>query len=239
MSRSTVVVRAVMMFVIGGGTGSVVTAQTAPADRPSTRDIIVTATRSVELAPDFAEVQIGVRTRDADAARAAEQHAVIATAVRAALRSLGFPAESLPTTGYAVQPEYDPQRNRPSGYSVQSTIQVHIHDLTRVGRVIDAALGAGANGVHGLSFESTRRDAMRLQAIERAVQAAREEAAAIARAAGGRLGALLEANSGEASIPYERAGRVMALATTDTPIEPGSLQVTATVTTRWEFLPNP
>jgi uncharacterized protein YggE len=214
-------------------------AQTPPADKPPVREIVVTATRSVDLAPDYASVQIGVRTRDPDAARAAQQHAAIATAVRGALTSLGFAAESLPTVSYSVQPEYDPQRNRPTGYSVHSSIEIHIHDLARVGRVIDAALAAGANGVQGLSFQSTRRDAARLQAIERAVQAAREEAAVAARAAGGRLGALLEANTGETAIPLRRTRMEAAMLVAETPIEPGALEVTATVTTRWEFVPNP
>lgn len=214
-------------------------AQAPTPERPS-REIVVSATRSVDLAPDYAELYVGVTTRDADAGRAGEQHARIAQAVRAALRALRFAAESLPTIGYQVRPEYERPRNRPVGYTVESRIQVRVHDLTRVGPVIDAALGAGANMVSGLTFESTRRDAARLEALASAMQAAREEAEAMARAAGGRLGALLEASSGGPA--YPRAQReVMALASmqAETPITPGTLEISATVTTRWEFVPNP
>jgi hypothetical protein len=214
-------------------------AQTPGAERP-TREITVTTTRSVDLAPDHAVLYLGVTTRDPDAARAGEQHAGIAQRVRAALGALGFRAESLPTIGYTVRPEYDRDRNRPIGYSAQSRIQVRVHDLGRVGRVIDAALGAGANVVSGLSFESTRSDRARLDALARAVAAAREEAEAIARAAGGRLGALLEANTGEVGfIRGAREVMMRAQGEVETPIMPGTLEITATVTTRWEFIPNP
>lgn len=214
-------------------------AQTPGAERP-TREITVTTTRSVDLAPDHAVLYLGVTTRDADAARAGEQHARISQSVRAALGALGFGPESLPTIGYTVRPEYDRDRNRPIGYSAQSRIQVRVHEFTRVGRVIDAALGAGANVISGLSFESTRSDRARLDALARAVAAAREEAEAIARAAGGRLGALLEANT--EGVGFARAGRevmMRAAAEVETPITPGTLEITATVTTRWEFITSP
>jgi uncharacterized protein YggE len=153
---------------------------------------------------------------------------------------MGFPAESLPTIGYTVQPEYDRERNRPIGYSVRGAVEARVHDLTRVGRVMDAALAAGANRVSGLSFESTRREAGRLEAIGLAVRAARAEAEAIAREAGGTLGSLLQANTGDVGV-FRGAARMaeMAVAAVETPITPGTLEVTATVTTHWEFAPRP
>ena len=52
--------------------------------------------------------------------------------------------------------------------------------------MIDAALGAGATNIAQLTFESSKREAARLEALARAVQRARREAEAIARASGGR-----------------------------------------------------
>jgi len=204
---------------------------TPPAPRP----IVVTVTRSVTVPPDYAVLHITVRIRDPDAARAGEQHAATATRVRAALRDLGFPAESLATVSYTLNPEYDQQR-RPTAYAVMSTIEARQHDLARVGRVIDAALGAGANGIANLSFRSTRQEAARLDAIAQAVEAGRQEAEVIARAAGGRLGALLEASTDGGGPVYPR-GVMMRTLAVDTPVEPGDVDVAATVTTRWEFVP--
>lgn len=207
------------------------------AREPPRREIVVTATRSVTLTPDHAVLHLTVLTRQPDAARAGEEHSRLARSVRAALGRLGFPAESLPTIGYSVRPEYERDRTRPAAYQAQSTISVRVHDLSLVGRVIDASLAAGANQVTGLRFESTRQNTGRLEALARAVEAAREEARSIAAAAGGRLGGLLQASTGGDVVPMARGVRMQELVAADTPIEPGTLETTATVTTRWEFLP--
>ncbi len=210
-------------------------AQAAPPEQPPPF-IAVTATESVTLSPDYAALDITVRARDSDAARAGEQHAATASRVRAALGALGYPRDSLPTVAYRVTPEYDPERGRPVAYSATSTVRVHVHDLARVGRVMDTALAAGANGIDRLTFASTASEAARLDAVAKAVEAARREAAAIARAAGGRLGPLLEANSGGVVTPLYEAGIQMRAAGGETPIEPGDIRVSATVTTRWAFV---
>ena len=229
-------IRTFSAVLVVGLAPALASAQT-PAERPL-REIVVTASRTVDLAPDYAVVHLGVEARNGDAARAGADHARIATAVREALRPLGFPAESLPTIGYIVQPEYDRERNRPVAYVVRGAVEARVHDLTRVGRVIDVALTAGANRVSGLRFESTQQDAARLRAVELAVGAARAEAEAIARAAGGTLGSLLQATTGDYAVPRMRAAtREMSMAAAETPIEPGTIDVTATVTTTWEFVP--
>lgn len=202
--------------------------------------ITVSATGSVSLEPDYAVILVSVVTRDAQAARAGEQNARQATAVRQVLRQLlRVPDDSLPTVHYSVDTEYDRERGRPSGYAARSTIEARVRDLTAVGRLVDAALGAGATNIANIRFESTRRDAARLQALARAVESARGEAEAIARAAGGELGALLEVTTGPMTIRRAREVAVaaaMRAAAPDTPISPPELEVTATVTARWAFV---
>lgn len=198
-------------------------------------EIAVSGTGTVTVSPDYAKVQLTVVTRDAEAARAGQANARAMTAVRGALRSLlGVPDDSLPTVSYTVSLDYD--RGRPVGYQARSVIGVTVRNLARVGAVIDAALGAGANSVSQLRFESTREEAARLEALEQAVQSARRQAEAIARAAGGRLGPLLSVStSGPIPIPgREIAMRAMAA---ETPVEAPALDVTAMVNARWTFLP--
>lgn len=207
----------------------------ALAQEPKGPEIAVMGTGTVTVSPDFAVVQFTVISRDAEAARAGQANARAMAAVRGALRSLlSVPDDSLPTVSYSVGADYD--RGRPVGYQAQSAIEVTVHDLGRVGGVIDAALGAGANNVSQLRFESTKEEAARLEALGRAVQSARRQAEAIARAAGGRLGPLLSVSSGG---PIPLAGREMAMRTmaAETPVEAPTLEVTATVNARWTFIP--
>ncbi len=203
----------------------------APRHEP---EIVVSGTGTVTLTPDYAVIQVSVVTRDDLAARAGGDNARTMNAVRAALKSLlGVPDDSLPTVAYSVDTQYD--RGRPSGYQATSALEVRTA-LGRVGPVIDAALGAGATNISQLTFESTKREAARLEALARAVQRARREAEAIARASGGRLGSLLSATTTGAVAfegPQIRAMRTMA----ETPIAPPPLEVTATVTVHWAFVP--
>jgi len=227
-----------LALLLGSGVVAPVTAQEAPGGRrDQPPEVSVTGTGTVTLSPDYAVVQLSVVTRDAEAARAGQANAKAMTAVREALRSLlHVPDDSLPTVSYAVSADYD--RGRPAGYQARSALEATVHDLAKVGAVIDAALGAGANSVSQLRFESTKQEAGRLDALAQAVQSARRQAEAIAHAAGGRLGPLLGVATGG---PVVREGGVVmamrAMAAPETPVEAPTLEVTATVNARWIFIP--
>lgn len=224
---------AALMAAAGAGRAFSQEAPGARRDQPP--EIAVMGTGTVTLSPDYAVVQLSVVTRDAEAARAGQANAKAMTAVRGALRSLlGTPDDSLPTVSYSVDADYD--RGRPVGYQARSGIEVTVRDLARVGAVIDAALGAGATNVSQIRFESTKSDVARQEALSRAVQSARRDADAIARAAGGRLGPLLGvATSGP--MPFPQPQMAMRAMAAETPVAPPSLEVTATVSARWIFIP--
>jgi len=75
-------------------------------------------------------------------------------------------------------------------------------------------------------------------ALAVAVANARADAEALARAAGGSLGALIEMTTGEPQVrPVEMAMARVAAAAPRTPIEAGQQTVEATVTARWLFVP--
>jgi uncharacterized protein YggE len=232
--------RRVAPFVVAG---CVVFAQAGPlraqdtAQDAAPRAITVTATGTVSLSPDRAVLRVGITTRGNTAAEAASQNAEIVSHVRDALQRLGFQRDSITTASYTVFPEFDQQSRdrRIVGYTTQSALEVRIGDLTKIGRTIDAALGAGATGVEQLRFESSAADSARLDALTIAVRRARLEAETIARAAGGELGPMLESStsSGGRPIVLARTDAMMARAATD--VTPGDLDVSATVTARWEF----
>jgi uncharacterized protein YggE len=72
-----------------------------------------------------------------------------------------------------------------------------------------------------------------------AVTRARADAEAMARAGGGTLGPLLEVSSvpsGPQPV-IEMGNLIRARAAEQTPINPGALTVTVSVTARWQFVP--
>jgi len=203
--------------------------------------IQVTAQSEVKVAPDRATIRISVQTRGETAAEAATQNATKQNAVLSSLRKLGIPNDRLSTADYSIQPNYRYEPNRepiPAGYIVTNTIIAELHDLTQVGKVIDAAVSNGSNMISSLEFYAANTDSARQSALAAAIKKARAEALVAAKAAGGTLGALLElSTSGESVIPphpIPMYGKVMD-AVAPTPINPGQQAVVVSVYTRWVF----
>ena len=198
-----------------------------------------------KLTPDRAAVNINVQTRATSAAAAAADNATRTRAVLDALGKLGLPKDQLATEGYTVYPEMQYDKNggspRVSGYVVTNTVRAETKRTEQAGAMVDAALGAGANMVNGLSFYASSIDEARRQAIAAAVASARADADAMARAAGGTLGSLIELSTGGPTLPprpmYEMAKAQIQTRAAETPVNPGQQTVTVFVQAKWRFNP--
>jgi uncharacterized protein YggE len=206
--------------------------------------ILAGGTGEVQLAPDRATIMLGVQSRATTVSQATSDNARRQRAIIDTLRALGLGSDQLTTVNFSVSPEmqYPPnQAPKVTGYVAMNTVRANLRKIEDVGRTIDAALAKGANEVSGIEFTSSRADSARRAAITEAVGHARADAEAMAKAAGGSLGQLLELTSGVEPIrPFEASMARARVAGTagPTPIEPGQLTVSATVTARWAFIPN-
>jgi uncharacterized protein YggE len=205
--------------------------------------IAVTGRGEVKVSPDRATIQISVQTRALTAAAAAAENANKQQAVLTALRSLGLRNDQLSTINYNVYPEQRYEQGKEPvivAYNVTNTILAEVQRLTQVGPVIDAALSHGANMITSLQFYASNTEAARRTAIGTAIQKARADAEAAAKAANGTLGTLLEINIGAYSPPPPRPMMMMArkdVAQAETPINPGEQTLAVEVSTRWRFIP--
>jgi uncharacterized protein len=206
------------------------TAQEAPF-------IEVSGQASVELPADQAEISFAMETRAEEASAAASANADEMTRVIQAVRSGGFAGLDIETFGYSLQPQYSTSEQRVRsivGYVAHNNIRVTIGDVDQLGRLIDIAVGAGANRVASISFSASDTEAARAQALTQAVANARAQAQAIAASLGYTLGPPLEVRGGAQRPPpiaFEAMRAVQAQAAT--PIEPGSQTVDANVTIRF------
>jgi uncharacterized protein YggE len=219
----------------------------AAAQIPVASSIATSGTGEAKVTPDRAAVMVNVQTRAATAAAAASENARRTAAVLDALTKLGLPKAQLTTEGYTVYPEtrYDQtgQAPRVTGYVVTNTVRAETHRPEQAGAIVDAALGAGANMINGLSFYASSIDEPRRQAIAEAVASARADAEAMARAAGGSLGTLIELSTQGPTVPprpmYDMG--VMARAASEkavpTPVNPGEQTINVYVSARWQFVP--
>jgi uncharacterized protein len=230
--------------------GSAAGAQ-ATASPPSAREPEITASGrgEVHLAPTYAVVTVNITTRATTAAEAASQNAPKVDATLKALQGAGLSDKDISTSEYSLQQHYEYPPNRqpqPAGFVASTTIRAEVRRLKDLGRVMDAAIAAGATGIGGIQFLASNTDEARRAAMNDAVRQAKADADVIARAAGGSLGRLISLNSGSIPQPVGREiqmrGADMARVVSGsagTSIVPGELNITATVFGRWEFLPGP
>jgi uncharacterized protein YggE len=197
----------------------------------------------VEQAPDRAWVTVGVEGRAAGAAAAREKVAVAMTAIQAALRKLGIPEAATRTSMFNVEQDwqYGPQNRRTlRGYVVSNQIEVRVDDIADVPGVIDDAIKAGANVIHGIRWDLKNRDALERDALKRAYADARARAEVIAAASGRKLGDVFAAQESRAGMvtprmTYAAVGNVAEAqaARVEMPISPGQIDIRSTVTVSW------
>ena len=207
--------------------------------------ISVVGRGEIKVSPDRATIQISVQTRATTAAAAAADNANKQQSVMAALRALGLGNDQLSTINYNVYPEQRYEQGKEPvivAYNVTNTILVDVRKLSQVGPVIDAALSHGANMITSLQFYASNTETARRTAITSAIEKARADAEAAARAARGSLGTLLGIDIGSYSPPPPRPMMMMSkamagAAQADTPINPGEETLSVEVSTRWRFIP--
>ncbi|HWB85622.1 MAG TPA: SIMPL domain-containing protein [Bryobacteraceae bacterium] len=184
---------------------------------------------SISVNPDQAQLSVGVVTNATTAQDAAQQNATQTTAVVNAVKSVLGATGSVQTVGYSVMPRYSSAPGQTSvitGYTVNNTVQVTTSDLSLPGRLIDAANQAGANNISGLSFSLKDSDPVKQQALGQAAKQALAHANAIATGLGAKTGSILSAQEGATVQPLVLGAGPAAA---QTPIETGTVSVTATV----------
>lgn len=214
---------------------------------PRESEITTSGRGEVHLAPDYAYVTLGVTTQSPSGSQTASQNAAKMAAIINALKVLGLTDQQVATSGYSLTQNYEYPKNQPpklSFFIARNTIRAEVRRLDDLGKVIDAAINAGATDVSSIQYLPASTEQARRTALASAVQQARSDAEAMAQAAGGTLGRLLSMNTNGVSQPIafrdvsmENVVLTSAGSSVRTPITPGELNVTALVFTRWEFVP--
>jgi uncharacterized protein YggE len=214
----------------------------APNEPPQIR---VTGHARISAQPEQAEVDVGVVTEAAEAGDAARANAEKLDRVLKSLQSAFGPGARFETASYSLSPVYrhDEPRNEPviSGYRASNTLRVRDLQIAQVGKAIDTATSSGANSVHNIVFKLRDEAAVQSRALRDAAADARAKAQALAEALGLRVVRILVATEGEPEVirpmPMYRAEMAMAAPSPPTPVEPGAIEVRASVTLVVEVSP--
>lgn len=211
-------------------------------DETTPPSLSVRGEAEVHAAPDRAVVRLGTTAQAKAASEAQKQVNDVMRRATAALKEAGVKPENLQTATISLQPVYSRGASNEAreivAYRASNTLRVEVDDLSGVGGIIDAGLGAGANELQGLTFELRDDTEQRAEALSRAVLDARRKAAALAEAAGVRLVAVHRVEEGGAEVhtPVLRGTAARALES-GTPVEAGQVRVRATVSLTYRIAP--
>jgi uncharacterized protein len=232
----------VAAVLLVGAAGTVPARAEAPA--PTLSSIRVSGDARVTAKPDRVQIDIGVTTRATHSQEAAAENAREVETMLAAVRKAAGPAAVLKTISYSLNPsyQYHPNGGEPTltGYNAVNVVQVTLDELAKIGAVIDSATAAGANQVQGIQFTLRDTEGVRAEALREAVTRARAEAEVLASALGLKVVRILSVEESSPRVVPVRAfmgGAARTAAAPATPVESGTLDVTADVVLTVEVSP--
>jgi hypothetical protein len=193
----------------------------------------------IRVVPDVADLSFEVEVRNADLTIARKQEEDRAAKVIAALRAAGVTEAELQTSQVMITADYSDRRSETEKarfYRVSQDVTCTLHDLKKVPDVTADAVAAGVTGVRNASLRTSELRKYRDQARSKAVQAAKEKAAALAGELGAKLGkpyAITEGGSFDSALSNNAQQVAIVSAqpedTTQPAFAPGMIRVTANV----------
>jgi uncharacterized protein len=190
----------------------------AQAAEQEIRSVTVSGQGEIQAEPDRAFVTLGVEARKPKMEEARAEVAKSVDAVMKLTRELKIDQKYVRTTRVNVQPEYNWDNNARErhliGYYVSRQIEVDLRDLDKLGQLLERSFDLGVNQAGDPRLDSSKRRELEREALAKAVEDARLNAEAVAKAAGARLGPprTISASSGfvPPPVPMQRNKAMMA-----------------------------
>ncbi len=189
-------------------------ASAADSERP--RTIAVSGQGEIQAEPDRALVQLGIESRKPRMEDARAEVAKTVDAVLKLTRDMKIDQKYVRATRVNIQPEYnwdnDTRERNLIGYYVSRQIEVDLRDLDRLGQLLERSFDLGVNQVGDPRLDSSKRRDLERQALAKAVEDARLNAEAVAKAAAARLGAPRAISASSGYVQPQAAMRVKTMA---------------------------
>jgi uncharacterized protein len=173
-----------LLAVQSGLNPSPAQAQTDPGKLP--RTITVVGEGKVKIKPDLAQANIGVEVRKPTVKEASAEAKKVMEQVLKTLKAQGIEDKDMQTSGFNIWVESPPtpmdnssSSQGQSVYHVSNQVMVNIHDLDKVGTILDAAIESGANSMYGITFSLADPSAIQSETRQKAVANAKTNPSAI------------------------------------------------------------
>lgn len=220
-------------------------AHAAEAETP--RLITVNGQGKVMTVPDRASISMTIESRNPTLQPARDDVNRRVNQFLQEIDKLAIDRKRIRNSGLVVRPEYrwnkaDKQQQL-KGYYVARQIHIDLHELDKLGPLLERTVTAGVNQVSPPQFSSSRAADLKRVALSRAASDARLNAAAIAENLNSRLGAVhsISAQHSYHQPPMPMRGRMMAMAdesagSAEQGYETGEISFSATVTVSFDLI---
>jgi uncharacterized protein len=210
------------------------------SDQPDKRTLSLTGSGAVKTTPDKADISTGVTSEAKTAREALDQNTDAMAKVVQALKEDGIEPKDIQTTNFSVNPVYEQKaEGRPPvviGYRVTNQVRISLHDIKKLGAILDKVVSLGANQIDSIEFGVEEPEALKDEARKLAIKNVSENAKLYADAAGVGLGPILAISEEESSYqPRYAAGAARMEMAKDVPIEAGTATVEVRVSVTWEI----
>ena len=171
------------------------TGLTAERNIANRRTISVSGTAVTHTPPDMIVWTLEVSDSDKDMLAAKRRNDQRVKAILALRKDLGLKESDLETGQVSIRREYEQDQQGHRGafkhFTISRTILVRQHELERFDQFLEKCV-ASAQPEVDFEFQSSRIQEVRAETRLKALQVAREKAAALAKAVGAKLGKVLK-----------------------------------------------
>lgn len=148
----------------------------------SERKVAVNGKGGISVVPDEVTFNVAIETSATDILDARNENIEKFNAIKEVLKKYNIDEKNIKTSGYYVYKDYTYNQNEKKfeGYVINNSICIKLGDLKVLGNVLDELVEGGINIVNNITFSYSDYDALYKQALNLAMESAKEKASIIA-----------------------------------------------------------
>jgi uncharacterized protein YggE len=223
-------------------------AQLAVANNPQLISVNGIGERSVD--PNIVIINLEIFGKSTTAKTAQDLQAKEYNRIKTIVEKFKIKKDHFPTQNFSINPEYTydqkAQVNKLTGYRVSHQVQITFKKVDDAGQLIDALtstakVDAAGVQIQSISWDSDNKSAAESDAMTNAVQAAKDKAEKLAKAAGVKIKNvyLISQTSGSESVAPVFSGHMKAMAMdavqSETAVQGGQIKVKSEVLMQFEI----
>lgn len=206
---------------------------------PPVRQVTVTGTAIIKVAPDQMYWSVQVTINDSTLAKAKARHDTSLTAALAYVKSLGDAVKDLQTGGirFDKQTDFPDKADRSKPFSCSTQFTFTLTDFNQYGPICDALAKFDGAEVESIDYAYSKQSDVRRAALKQALLNAHDKAGDLAETASCALGAPLEIieNPGDGPQPLMMNAMVRAAPGGTPAAVAGQIEISGTVTATYEL----